>query len=45
MASICKKVDIGMYVEVAIVVKSKGGKKASKRADGGKRKNRLSEEG
>lgn len=36
--SICKKDDIGMYVDVAIVVKSKGDKKASRRGDGGKGK-------
>lgn len=39
--SICKKDDIGMYVDVAIVVKSKGGKKASKRGDRDKRKIRC----
>lgn len=39
--SICKKDDIGKYVDVAIVVKSKGGKKASKRGDGDKRKIRC----
>lgn len=31
IGSICKQGDIGKYVDVAIVVKSKGGKKAAKR--------------
>ena len=39
--SICKKNDIGMYVDVAIVVKSRGDKKASKRGDGGEGKIRI----
>ena len=39
--SICKKDEIGMYVDVAIVVKSKGDKKASKRGDGDKKKIRC----
>lgn len=38
VASICKKNEIGTYVDVAIVVKSRGDKKANKRADGDKGK-------
>ena len=34
--SICKKDDIGKYVDVAIVVKSKGNRRASRRAEGKK---------
>jgi len=34
--SICQRDDIGTYVDVAIVVKSRGNKRASKRGDGGK---------
>ena len=39
--SICKKNETGMYVDVAIVVRSNGDKKASKRADGDKKKIRC----
>ena len=41
MRSICKNNEIGKYVDVAIVVKSKGDKKASKRGDGDEKKIRC----
>ena len=43
--SICKNNEIGMYVDVAIVAKSKGDKKASKRGDGDKKKIRCLKKG
>ena len=40
MRSICKQDDIGMYVDVAIVVKSRGDRRAGRRAEG--KKGRIS---